>query len=285
MKYVFLLLPVFGWGLLPLSVSKVKHASVANQIIGTAIGSFILTGLLMLLVQPAFDWLSFWGGAVAGAAWIIGQVGQYTGYRTIGVSKTMPLSTALQLIGVPLIGVLVFHEWQTPRAKLFGALGIVLLLLGAYCNSLNGPLKHEPTKYPQVILLLCVTSLGYITCSTIPRALPGSSIVIFFGECVGMLAAAWIYSLLTKETTGWHARASWLCSGGGALYAAGSIGYVVAVQQNGINTAFVISQLAVVISTLSGFLFLGERKQKLGYVETGLGLCLLLGGAMLTTLF
>lgn len=285
MKYVFLLLPVFGWGLLPLSVSKVKGASVADQIIGTAIGSLLLTVLIMLFVHPAFSWSTFLGGVLAGAAWIIGQVGQYTGYKTIGVSKTMPLSTALQLIGVPLVGVLIFHEWATPRAKLFGLAGIILLLLGVWCNSLNGPLRHEPAKYPRVILLLCLTSVGYISCSSIPRALTGSSVLIFFGETIGMLVAAFVYCLLTHQNQSWQAKTTWLCTGGGALYAIGSIGYVVAVQENGINTAFVVSQLAVVISTLSGFIFLGERKRRLGYVETGCGLALILVGAALTTLF
>ena len=49
--------------------------------------------------------------------------------------------------------------------------------------------------------------------------------------------------------------------------------------------AFVISQLCVVISTLGGLNFLHEKKTRNGLIFTIVGLVLIIGGAMLTTLF
>ncbi len=49
--------------------------------------------------------------------------------------------------------------------------------------------------------------------------------------------------------------------------------------------AFVISQLCVVISTLGGLIFLHEKKTRKGLIFTIAGLILIIGGAMLTTLF
>ncbi len=56
------------------------------------------------------------------------------------------------------------------------------------------------------------------------------------------------------------------------------------VRDNGVNTAFVVSQLSVVISTLGGMLVLGEKKSKKGYIFTISGLILIFVGAILTTI-
>jgi glucose uptake protein len=287
MKIAMLLAPAIGWGLLPLSVSKVKNAGVLDQLVGTAIGSLLMTTILLVAVRPSFDAFSFAWGAVAGACWMIGQVGQYTGYKTIGVSATMPYSTGLQLIGVPLFGVLLFHEWATTRSKICGALGILALLLGVFLNSRNpGSGEQKIDKQARkVFLLLTVTALGYVACSLIPRGLHGDSIVIFEGESCGMLVMALVYTLVKKDLTAWTRKPAWLCTGGGAIYALASVAYVLDVQNAGVNTAFVLSQLAVVISTLSGFVFLHEKKTKAGYACTAAGLILIIGGAVLTTLF
>lgn len=287
MKTALLLAPAVGWGLLPLSVAKVKNASVLNQLVGTAIGSLIMTTILLIAVRPMFDTVSFVGGIAAGVCWMIGQVGQYTGYKTIGVSVTMPYSTALQLIGVPLFGVVLFGEWATPKAKIFGALGILALVLGVFLNSLNpGSGKTRLSKQAkQVFLLLTVTALGYVASSLIPRGLHGDSIVIFEGESVGMIVMAFFYTLAKKDLAAWRQRPSWLCTGGGAIYALASVAYVLSIKNAGVNTAFVLSQLSVVISTLSGFIFLHEKKTRLGYAATAAGLFLIISGAFLTSLF
>ncbi len=74
---------------------------------------------------------------VAGASWVVGQCGQYYSYAKVGVSETMPISTGLQLIGVPLVGVLIFGEWASTQAKLFGFLGILALIIGVAFTSLT----------------------------------------------------------------------------------------------------------------------------------------------------
>ena len=67
------------------------------------------------------------------------------------------------------------------------------------------------------------------------------------------------------------------------LGAIAAIGYIISVRDNGVNTAFVVSQLSVVISTLGGMLFLHEKKTKKGYIYTIAGLIIILVGAILTT--
>lgn len=262
MKYVYLFLPAIGWGLMPLVIASVKNSTVYNQIVGTVAASFIFGAIVMAIMHPAMSWSLFLLSALGGACWVIGQVGQYISYEKIGVSETMPISTGLQLIGVPLVGVLAFGEWASPQAKLYGFIGILVLIIG-----------------------VVLTSLGYITSSSIPKALHGSSISIFFGQTFGMLVAVFIYTLVTKNLHVWKEKSTVQSGGAGILYAIAALAYILSVQDNGVNMAFVISQLCVVISTLGGLIFLHEKKTRNGLIFTIAGLVLIIGGAMLTTLF
>ena len=287
MKYVYLFLPAIGWGLMPLVIASVKNSTVYNQIVGTVAASFIFGAIVMAIMHPAMSWSLFLLSALGGACWVIGQVGQYISYERIGVSETMPISTGLQLIGVPLVGVLAFGEWSSPQAKLYGFIGILVLIVGVVLTSLTDRGTSEGNKSNQVstIILLVLTSLGYITSSSIPKALHGSSISIFFGQTLGMLVAVFIYTLVTKNSHVWKEKSTVQSGGAGILYAIAALAYILSVQDNGVNMAFVISQLCVVISTLGGLIFLHEKKTRNGLIFTIAGLILIIGGAMLTTLF
>lgn len=287
MKYVYLFLPAIGWGLMPLVIASVKNSTVYNQIVGTVAASFVFGAIVMAIMHPAMSWSLFLLSALGGACWVIGQVGQYISYEKIGVSETMPISTGLQLIGVPLVGVLAFGEWSSPQAKLYGFIGILVLIIGVVLTSFTDRGTSEGNKSNQVstIILLVLTSLGYITSSSIPKALHGNSVSIFFGQTFGMLVAVFIYTLVTKNLHVWKEKSTVQSGGAGILYAIAALAYILSVQDNGVNMAFVISQLCVVISTLGGLIFLHEKKTRSGLIFTIAGLILIIGGAMLTTLF
>jgi Putative glucose uptake permease len=124
-----MLLPAIAWGILPLAVAKINGKPI-NQIFGTALGTLIVSIGVFIVLKPSISVVSFIMAALAGGFWIIGQLGQYNAYKEIGVSQTMPISTGLQLIGTSLIGVLLFGEWASVNAKIFGAIGIILLIIG-----------------------------------------------------------------------------------------------------------------------------------------------------------
>lgn len=51
MQLLWLLLPAIGWGLLPLVVVK-TNSRVGNQIFGTAMGTLIISIIVMAVLQP-----------------------------------------------------------------------------------------------------------------------------------------------------------------------------------------------------------------------------------------
>ena len=287
MNYLFLFIPAIGWGLMPLFVAGVKKSNIYHQIVGSVLGAFLFGVVVTLIKRPAFNMTSFLLAMVAGAAWVVGQCGQYYSYSKIGVSETMPLSTGLQLIGVPLVGVLIFGEWASTQAKLFGFLGILALVVGVAFTSLTDKGTAEGNKQNQTstMIILALTTLGYITSSSIPKALKGDGVMIFLGQTIGMMIATFIYLVATKQLKVLKEKESYQVIPAGVIFAIAALSYIISVQMNGVNLAFVMSQLCVVISTLGGIVFLHEQKTKKGYIYTAIGLVLILAGAVLTSVF
>lgn len=283
MNIVWMLLPAIAWGVLPLIVSQLGGRPV-NQIFGTAVGTLIASLVVQLIVHPAINVTSFIMAMIAGAFWIIGQLGQYTGYANVGVSKTMPISTGLQLVGTSLVGVFLFGEWSTTIAKLVGGLGVLLLVIGVIMTSIQDRQEVTGSNQRRTIVMLIVTTIGFIVFNAIPKALSASGIAIFLPESVGMMVAVIVYMLVSGQGRIVAERASWLNIIGGLVFSVASLTYIVSVSQNGVNTAFVVSQLSVVLSTLGGMVFLHERKSKRELVLTLSGLVLIVIGAVVTTL-
>lgn len=287
MSYLFLFIPAIGWGLMPMFVAGVKKSNIYHQIVGSVLGAFIFGAVVTLIKRPAFNTTTFLLAMMAGAAWVIGQCGQYYSYSKVGVSETMPISTGLQLIGVPLVGVLIFGEWASTQAKLFGFIGILALIIGVACTSLTDKGTAEGNKKNQTttMIVLVLTTLGYIISSSIPKALKGDGVMIFLGETIGMMIATLIYLIGSKQIKVLKEKQSYQVIPAGIIYAIAALSYIISVQMNGVNLAFVMSQLCVVISTLGGIVFLHEQKTKKGYIYTVIGLALIVAGAVLTSVF
>ncbi|WP_434432444.1 GRP family sugar transporter [Lactiplantibacillus paraplantarum] len=283
MNIVWMLLPAIAWGVLPLIVSQLGGRPI-NQIFGTAVGTLIASLVVQLIVHPAINVTSFIMAMIAGAFWIVGQLGQYTGYANVGVSKTMPISTGLQLVGTSLVGVFLFGEWSTTISKLVGGLGVLLLVIGVIMTSIQDRQEATGGNQRRTIVMLIVTTIGFIVFNAIPKALSASGIAIFLPESVGMMVAVIVYMLVRGQGRIMAERASWLNIIGGLVFSVASLTYIVSVSQNGVNTAFVVSQLSVVLSTLGGMVFLHERKSRRELALTLSGLVLIVIGAVVTTL-
>ena len=109
--------------------------------------------------------------------------------------------------------------------------------------------------------------------------------MIFLGETIGMMIATLIYLIGSKQIKVLKEKQSYQVIPAGIIYAIAALSYIISVQMNGVNLAFVMSQLCVVISTLGGIVFLHEQKTKKGYIYTVIGLVLIVAGAVLTSVF
>lgn len=283
MSIVLMLLPALAWGILPLAVARINGKPI-NQIFGTAVGTLIVSVIVELIMKPNIPIVTFLLAALAGGFWIIGQLGQYNAYKAIGVSQTMPTSTGLQLIGTSLIGVFLFGEWASTNAKIFGFLGIILLIIGVFLTAKKDQ-KTSVNNQTGTLVMLILTTIGFLVYNSIPKAMTSSGLAIFFPESVGMVVAVLLYILFTRQPQVLKAKSSWQSLIAGFVFSIASITYILSVRDNGVNSAFVVSQLSVVISTIGGMVFLHETKSKNELRLTILGLILIVIGAVITTLF
>lgn len=185
MKYILLLIPVFGWGAIPLLTSGVKNSSVCNQIIGTGLGTLIPALFSWLIFKPEFDVGTFWLAVIAGVLWAVGQLGQYVSFKRVGISTAMPILTSFQLIGVPIVGTIIFGEWPDLTSKVFGVIGIILLIFGVICTlQMSSRTNNSDRKNDllRVVIILAITTWGYVISDSIPKAMTGSVFLIFLDK-------------------------------------------------------------------------------------------------------
>lgn len=125
MNILIALIPALGWGIFPLIAGKIKNGQPANELMGLGTGALIVG-----IIHPTNSNLTIFSlSLIFGIFWTIGQSGQFISMRNIGISKTMPLSTGLQLIGNTLIGAIIFGEWTSSSQYLIGTLALVLITL------------------------------------------------------------------------------------------------------------------------------------------------------------
>ncbi|XIF19826.1 MAG: Hypothetical protein AJITA_00517 [Acetilactobacillus jinshanensis] len=131
-----------------------------QQVTGTCYGQLIIGILLYLFLWP------FLGGLL----WAVAQLMQFTSFKQLNVSIAMPISTGLQLIEIPLAGVIFWGEWGIHAAKLAGFISIVVLIIGICMASYN---DHSSTNgkldYKGGLTMLIVGSFGYTACSVFPK--------------------------------------------------------------------------------------------------------------------
>lgn len=281
MKIFLALVPALGWGLIPIITGKVPDSRPTNQILGVGLGAILMGLVFWLLARPAMTGRIFCLSLISGMAWAIGQLGQFVAFTRMGVSKTMPISTGLQLVGNTLIGVLIFGEWQTRQQYLLGSLALVLIIVGVALTAIS-PDSQQTGSLGKDLLFLFLTTIGYWIYSAFPKTVTASSQSLFFPQMLGILLAASLYALFTKQGEVFHQPATYWDMLAGLSYGIAALAYIYSAKANGVTLAFIYSQLCVIISTLGGMIILGEHKHGKELVMTLVGLVLIIIGAFIS---
>lgn len=277
------LIPALGWGIQPIFLRKIG-GDATNHVLGFGLGAVVMGLLVQFIFQPAaISWQTFLIAFVSGAFWAFGQSGQVRGYEIIGVSKTMPISTGLQLVGTSIIGVVVFGEWPGLTNKLFGFLAIAILIAGAYLTSVE-PKDGSSAGNPNMargLQVLTFTSIGYWAYSVAPRLVNAGGLSIFLPQMLGILAGAIIYTLVVRREA-FKEKESWLSGFVGIIFGIASLAYIFSAQANGVTIGFILTQLNVVIATLGAVFILREKKNPTQMRLTYIGLLLIVGASVIT---
>ncbi|WP_315322250.1 GRP family sugar transporter [Fusobacterium pseudoperiodonticum] len=282
MNLLIALIPAIGWGVQPLILKKI-NGKPKNEILGTGMGALLIGIIVYLFLSPqSLDRTTFLLSTFSGMFWVIGQVGQYNAYNLLGVSNTMPISTGLQLIGTSLIGVIAFGEWsRSPYSKIIGAGAIILLIIGAALTTISDS-KDKKSGFFKGIILLSLTSVGYWVYSALPKIVNADGVSIFFPQMLGVFLGAVIYVIIFRGQDAFKDKKSWKAGIVGFTFSISALAYIFSAQENGVATAYIITQLNVVIATLGGIFILKEKKSSKELGFTLLGLLLIIVGSIIT---
>lgn len=281
--------PLLGWGLFPTIASKIGGRPV-NQILGTSLGTLIFAAIFSMINGLAFPaGMDLFFSILSGVGWACAQIITFKCFTLIGSSRAMPVTTAFQLLGASLWGVFFLGNWPGATAKLLGAFALVLIMIGAKMTVWSETESAESAGImKKAVLLLAVGEIGYWAYSAAPQATAIDGMHAFLPQAIGMVIVAVIYSAVVTikggETSPFIEAVSYKQIFSGFFFAFAALTYLISAQpdMNGLATGFILSQTSVVLATLTGIWFLGQKKTAKEMTVTIIGLVLILAAATIT---
>ncbi|EHS8396818.1 ribose transporter RbsU [Enterococcus faecalis] len=283
--------PLLGWGLFPTIASKIGGRPV-NQILGTSLGTLIFAAIFSMISGLAFPTgMDLFFSILSGVGWACAQIITFKCFTMIGSSRAMPVTTAFQLLGASLWGVFFLGNWPGATAKLLGAFALVLIMIGAKMTVWSETESAESAGImKKAVLLLAVGEIGYWAYSAAPQATAIDGMHAFLPQAIGMVIVAVIYSAVVTikggETSPFIEAVSYKQIFSGFFFAFAALTYLISAQpdMNGLATGFILSQTSVVLATLTGIWFLGQKKTAKEMTVTIIGLVLILAAATITVM-
>jgi putative ribose uptake protein len=283
--------PLLGWGLYPTIASKIGGKPV-NQILGSTLGTLIFAIIFSvsqgISLATGTDLLL---GILSGIGWASAQIITFYCFGLIGSSKAMPVTTAFQLLGASLWGVIALGNWPGVSAKVFGGLALILIIVGASLTVWTEEKSDENTSVlKKAVIMLGIGEIGYWGYSAAPQATSLTGQEAFLPQAIGMVLVAVIYSLVlsvkTKEKSAFIEVVSYKHIFSGFFFAFAALTYLISAQpdMNGLATGFILSQTSVVLATLTGIWFLGQKRTKKEMTMTLIGLALIIIAATVTVM-
>ena len=274
---LYALLPALAWGSLVL-VSEKLGGDPKSQTLGITTGS-LLFGLVMYFIQQPEMSMTVWiVGLISGAGWAIGQLNQFNSVQNMGVSKTVPISTGLQLLGTTFFGVVIFKEWSGTMTIILGLLAIAAIIAGIILTGVGQGKDSEEGSKKKGAMFLGISTVGFVLYVVIVRWYDIDGWAAILPQGVGMFIATFLLSIKDNPFNKYMVRNVLA----GIMWAIGNIGLLLANPLVGVAIGFSFSQMGIVISTLGGIFLLGEKKSKkqLTFIIIGCAL-VIAGGVML----
>ena len=276
MDILLAILPAIFWGSIVLFNVKLGGGPY-SQTLGTTIGALIFSAVIYFVVHPVLTPLIFIVGIVSGLFWAVGQSNQLKTIDYIGVSKTMPISTGMQLVTTSLFGVIVFHEWSTTTTVILGVLALIFIVIGIVLTSLESEKNPEQSgQFKKGIITLIISTIGYLVYVVVARLFNVDGWSALFPQAIGMLIGGLILTYKHKPFNKYAIRNIIP----GLIWAAGNMFLFISQPKVGVATSFSLSQMGIVISTLGGIFLLGEKKTKRQLFYVSLASVLIISGGI-----
>ena len=278
MDLLIALLPALFWGSVVL-INVLVGGGTYNQIRGTTLGALIVGVVLLLTGHAAFEPKVIIVGLISGAFWSLGQGYQLRSIQLIGVSKTMPISTGMQLVGTTLFSAIFLGEWSTMMQVVLGLVSMVLLVAGIALTSLKGKKESDDSKSAlgKAMPILLISTVGYVVYVVIAQIFSVNGLDALFFQSIGMAIGGFILSANHQTSTKYTLKN--LIPG--VVWSIGNLFLFFSQPKVGVATSFSFSQLLVIVSTLGGIFILKEKKDKRQMIGIWSGIVLIIVAAFI----
>ncbi|WP_454191548.1 RhaT/GlcU family sugar-proton symporter [Paenibacillus sp. Marseille-Q7038] len=278
MDIFYALLPAIFWGSLVLVNVKIGGGPY-TQTLGTTLGALLFSIGLYIYDPVHLDMKTMIIGLISGFFWVLGQGGQLKTIDVIGVSKTLPISTGMQLVATTLFGAFIFKEWDSGKSVTLGIIALVLIVTGVIFTSIKGKNEKDDEKgnLKKGILTLLVSTFGYLVYVVIVRLFGIDGWSVLLPQGIGMAIGGLVLTAKHKPFNT-YALKNILP---GLIWAAGNMFLFISQDKVGVATSFTLSQMSVVVATLGGIFILKEHKTKRQLVFISIGIILIIISAVL----
>lgn len=279
-RILLALLAAVCWGSIVL-ISNKLGGDAYSQTLGTTVGALIFSMAVYFFSAPALSLPVFIVGMISGFLWTIGQRNQFGAVQYLGVSKTVPLSTGMQLVATTLFGVLIFKEWSDKTTIVVGTIAIVLIIIGVIMTTIKDRHKEDEENKQETkrgLLVLLLSTAGYLGYVIIIRWYEVDGWSAILPQAVGMIIGGLLLTFHHNPFNKYAIRNIIT----GLIWATGNLGLLLSLPLIGVATSFSLSQTGIIISTLGGIFLLGEKKSKRQIIFVVAGCILIIvGGVML----
>ncbi|PET14595.1 glucose transporter GlcU [Bacillus cereus] len=251
-----------------------------SQILGTTLGALVFSIGVYIFIKPVLTPVVIIIGIISGLFWALGQANQLKSIDLIGVSKTMPISTGMQLVSTTLFGVSVFHEWSTTTSVVLGVLALLCIIIGIVLTSLQSKEEkndEQTGNFKKGIVMLLISTLGYLVYVVIIRLFGIDGWSALLPQAIGMVLGGILLTFKHQPFNKYAIRNIIP----GLIWAAGNMFLFISQPRVGVATSFSLSQMGIVISTLGGIFILGEKKTKRQFIAIVIGIIFIIAAGIM----
>lgn len=306
MVMLIALIPALAWGSVGLVNTKMG-GSAGQQTLGMTFGALLFgMGTLLFYVIPNHftnDWKIWLVGFVSGVFWTIGTAGQFVGFKNMGVSGALPLSTAGQIIGNALLGATILGLWNTAQLWVVGSISIALVTIGALLTAAKpkGTKEARSENYIKGLYAVGISTIGYMLYFIFPNLMTHMGFIseavkndhnglaymtaIVGPQAIGQVIGGFVIILLIfKEANLMFEKHTWKNILTGLVWGLGNLFMFISAgnPEVGQVVAATLSQMGVLVGTFGGIWILHEKKTSDQMVKIIIGAILVvIGGIMI----